>query len=144
MATELAAAASGKPRWEAWMDEEILPVTDPVMSGDAVKLLEIIRTLLQAPETDDNTQAAQHAVEDFQTYFHDAYLDEGSGAGWYLRHMDGNGSGITESIVLYSWEMAAFFPADGVKHRQLAEFVDGFKKQAPVAFDPKVRFPPIF
>lgn len=118
------------------MDKEILPETDPIFFADEIKLLEVIRTLIKAPDTD--SEAVSQAVAKFQTWFHDEYLDEESHAGWYLRHAADNSCGITYAICCHSWEMASFFPTESITQKKLVDFVVGFKKQSPTSFDQKV------
>lgn len=133
---DIEAASAAKAPWETWIEEDILPEIDPVTNATTIKLLDVIRALLKAP--DDDLEAASRAVAEYQSYFRSTYLDTESKDGWYLRNLPKNGSSLVDPLCQYSWEMASMFPPDSVKHRRLAEFVAGFKKPTSQSFDPKV------
>ncbi|EMR66187.1 hypothetical protein UCREL1_6828 [Eutypa lata UCREL1] len=93
---DIEAASAAKAPWETWIEEDILPEIDPVTNATTIKLLDVIRALLKAP--DDDLEAASRAVAEYQSYFRSTYLDPESKDGWYLRNLPKNGSSLVDPL----------------------------------------------
>ncbi|KAL2756339.1 hypothetical protein ACRALDRAFT_2027896 [Sodiomyces alcalophilus JCM 7366] len=131
-----------KPEWEVYLDDEIASDIDPSDDYFApqVAMHEALRSLLHAPEDEDDTAVAKRAVEEYRAYYAKTYHDERHGS---YRFPDRGVYAVTYDLTNLAWELATLFPFTDYKHRRLSEFIISLKTLAPQEFDPDVMSQPL-